>query len=135
MASEMASRGRQTLGFLKRLGGLISKKDLSTIYEYFVRSKMEYGCTSYIGAAPSHLKKLDKVQRRAEKLTSSEFQSLSIRREAACFKFICKILSGECVEPLLKMCRISSWNRFLQTVIRVDSWDQIQLGVLGVRYK
>jgi hypothetical protein len=104
MASEMASRGRQALGFLKRLGGLISKKDLSTIYEYFVRSKMEYGCTSYIGAAPSHLEKLDKVQRRAEKLTSSEFQSLSIRREAACFSFICKILSGECVEPLLKMC-------------------------------
>ena len=30
MASEMASRGRQALGFLKRLGGLISKKDLST---------------------------------------------------------------------------------------------------------
>ena len=31
MASEMASRGRQALGFLKRLGGLISKKDLCTI--------------------------------------------------------------------------------------------------------
>ena len=37
-------------------------------------------------------------------MTSSDFQSLSIRREAACFSFICKILSGECVEPLLKMC-------------------------------
>ena len=67
-------------------------------------SKMECGCTSYIGAAPSHLEKIDKVQRRAEKLTSSEFQSLSIRREAACFNFICKILSGECVERLLKTC-------------------------------
>jgi len=104
MASEMASRGRQALGFLKRLGGLISKKDLCTIYEYFVRSKMEYGCTSYIGAAPSHLEKVDKVQRRAEKMTAFEFKSLSTRREAACFSFICKILSGECVEPLLKMC-------------------------------
>ena len=45
MASEVASRGRQALGFLKRLGGLISKKDLSTIYEckdaeerYFISS-------------------------------------------------------------------------------------------------
>ena len=70
MASEMASKGRQALGFLKRLvGSLISTKDLCAIYEYFARSKMEYGCTLYIGATPSHLEKIDKLQRRAKKMT------------------------------------------------------------------
>ena len=104
MASEMASRGRRALGFLRRLGGLISKADLSTIYKYFVRSKMEYGCVSYLGAAPSHLKRLDATQLRAEKLTGFEFQPLASRREAACFGLLCKLLSGECVEPLQQMC-------------------------------
>ena len=48
MTSEMANRGKQALGFLRRLGGLITSSDLAIIYKYFVRSRMEYGCASYI---------------------------------------------------------------------------------------
>ena len=32
MTSEMANRGKQALGFLRRLGGLITSSDLATIY-------------------------------------------------------------------------------------------------------
>ena len=101
MAAEMASRARKALGFLHRLGCLISPSDLETIYKYFVRSRMEFGNASYMGAAPTNLAPLDAAQRRAEKLSGIKMQSLSARREAACFGLICKILDGECVQPVI----------------------------------
>ena len=104
MTSEMANRGKQALGFLRRLGGLITSSDLATIYKYFVRSRMEYGCASYIASSSGGLKKLDVVQRRAEKLCGITFQPLGARREASCFGLICKLLDEVCVRPLLDMC-------------------------------
>ena len=56
----------------------------------------------YIGAAPTHLAKLDRVQRAAEKLCGCTFQTLTDRREAAVFSMVCKLLDGECVGPLQK---------------------------------
>jgi hypothetical protein len=104
MVNEMASRGRRALGYLNRLGKLMDSGNKATIYKYFVRSKMEYGNASYSGAAPSHLEKLDAVQDRATKLTGASFQSLSGRRDAACFGLLCKLLDQKCAEPLLDMC-------------------------------
>jgi hypothetical protein len=70
------------------------------------RSKtLSRSCASYIGAAKTHLARLDDVQGRAEKLTGCiSFQPLANRRDAACFGLLCKILDGNCVEPLLNMC-------------------------------
>ena len=99
MASYVAAKGRQALGFLKRLGGLV-RGDLDTIYKYFVRSRMEYGDTAYIGAATSHLDQLDNVQRRAERLCNKKFDALGLRREADCFGLLCKVLDGRCLEPV-----------------------------------
>ena len=104
MVSEMASRGRRALGFLNRLGNLVVSSGLATIYKYFIRSKMEYGNASYSVAAQSHLERLDAVQDRATKLTGVPFQSLTGRRDAACFGLVCKILDQNCVKPLLEMC-------------------------------
>ena len=106
MAEEMASKGRRAMGFLKRLQCIISSFDLAVIYKYFVRSKMEFGCASYIGAADSHLGKLDEVQRRAEKLSGVSFQSLDSRRQAACFGLLCKLLDGACTRPLQEVCEV-----------------------------
>ena len=104
MTSEMANRGKQALGFLRRLGGLITSPDLAIIYKYFVRSRMEYGCASYIASSSGGLKKLDVVQRRAEKLCGITFQPLGARREAPCFGLMCKLLDEVCVgRPLLDM--------------------------------
>jgi hypothetical protein len=101
IAAEMASRGRKAIGFLHRLGCLSSPSDLETIYKYFVRSRMEFGNASYIGADPNNLAPLDVAQRRAERLSGIKMQSLPSRREAACFGLICKILDGECVQPMI----------------------------------
>ena len=49
-----------------------------------------------------HLAKLDRVQKAAEKMCGCSFQALADRREAAVFSLICKLLDGECVEPLQK---------------------------------
>jgi hypothetical protein len=66
---------------------------------------MEYGNASYNGAAKTHLARLDAVQDRAEKLTGGiTFQPLGQRRDVACFGLLCKILDGQCVQPLLDMC-------------------------------
>ena len=106
MTSEMANRGKRALGVLRRLGGLITSSDLAIIYKYFVRSRMEYGCASYIASSSAGLKKLDViivVQRRADKLCGVTFQPLGARR-ASCFGLICKSLDDVCVQPLLDMC-------------------------------
>ena len=60
----------------------------------FVRSSMEYGCLQYLGAADSHLSKLDRIQRRAERICQYQFTSLSRRRHAALYGFTCKLLDG-----------------------------------------
>ena len=65
---------------------------------------MGYGCASYIASSSGGLKKLDVVQRRAEKLCGVTFQPLGARREASCFGLICKLLDEVCVQPLLDMC-------------------------------
>ena len=79
---------------------------MQVIYKYFVRSRMEYGCASYIASSSGGLKKLDVVQRRADKLCGVTFQPepLGARREASCFGLICKLLDEVCVQPLLDMC-------------------------------
>ena len=100
MAEEMASRGRRALGFLKKLRHIITSSDIGVVYKYFVRSKMEFGCLSYMGAAKTHLERLDEVQHRAEVLSGASFQSLWARRRAASFGLLCKVLDGACVEPM-----------------------------------
>jgi len=105
MLAEMTGRGRRALGYLNRLGRLVTPYDIAQVYRYFVRSKMEYGNASYIGAAKSHLARLDAVQGRAERLSGGIlFQPLAGRRDAACFGLLCKILDGQCVRALLDMC-------------------------------
>ena len=52
-----------------------------------------------MSAAPTHLAKLDRVQRTAEKICNCNFESLESRREAAVFSIIYKLLDEECVEP------------------------------------
>ena len=53
------------------------------MYIMFIRSIMEYGSLVYMGAAKSHLDKLDRVHESAMKLCGFEIESLESRREAA----------------------------------------------------
>jgi hypothetical protein len=100
MACSAASKGRSMIGALYRMKSLLKPSDLQTIYKSFVRSKMEFGSLEYIAAAPTHLAKLDRVQRAAERICDCTFDSLVGRREAAVFSLVCKLLDEECVQPL-----------------------------------
>ena len=57
------------LGALYRMQSLLKPNDLQDVYKSFVRSKMEFGSIGYIAAAPTHLTKIDRVQRTAERMS------------------------------------------------------------------
>ncbi len=52
-------------------------------------------CYRYMGAADTHLKKLDRIQEKAQKICGCKFRSLQGRRRAASFGLACKLLDGE----------------------------------------
>ena len=104
MACAAAAKGRSMIGALYRLQSLLKPSDLEQIYTSFIRSKMEFGSVEFIAAAPTHLARLDRVQRAAEKMCGCTFSALADRREAAVFSLLCKLLDGECVSPLQKFC-------------------------------
>ena len=56
---------------------------------------MEYGSLAWIGAAVSHLEKLDSVQEAAMKIGRFKVESLASRRDAAAAAFACKLLDGK----------------------------------------
>jgi len=60
----------------------------------FIRSIMEYNSISWMGAAQSHLDKLDKVQRSAEKIGNFTVEPLQARKDAAAMSFALKLLDG-----------------------------------------
>ena len=102
MACSAASKGRIMIGALYRMKSLLKPSDLETIYKAFMRSKMQFGSLEYIAATPTHLAKLDRVQRAAEQMCDCTFDSRAGRREAAVFSLVCKLLDEECVQPLQK---------------------------------
>ena len=81
---------------LTRLRSLLDDKNMKCIYSTFIRPIMEYGSIQFMGAAPTHLDKLDAIQRRAERVGRFEVESLASRREAAAVAFTLKLLDGGC---------------------------------------
>ena len=72
------------------------------MYSAFVRPILEYGSTLFMGAKPTHLEKLDRVQALAtmERIGGFKAQPLADRREAALIALSFKQLDGECREGL-----------------------------------
>ncbi len=99
----LASKARQRLGALNRLKPFLDSENLKTMYMMFVRSIMEYGGVLFMGAADTHLVKLDKIQRAAEKIGRFKCESLKLRREAAAVSLVLKILNGDCRQGLDEM--------------------------------
>ena len=61
----------------------------------FVRSILEYGNLAYMGAAQSHLDKLDRVQESAMKLGGFTIETLESRREAAAISLAFDLLDED----------------------------------------
>jgi len=96
MIDGIAKKARRRLGMLTRLRSLLDDKNMKCIYSTFIRPIMEYGSIQFMGAAPTHLDKLDAIQRRAERVGRFEVESLASRREAAAVAFTLKLLDGGC---------------------------------------
>ena len=70
MVDKIATKARQRIGALSRVRHLLDSDNLRTIYVMFIRSIMEYNSVSWMGAADSHLHKLDRVQCMAQRIGS-----------------------------------------------------------------
>ena len=94
MIDMIAKKARIRVGALYRMRMMLSSENLQLIYIAFVRSILEYGSTEFMGAAQSHLQKLDRIQRRAERLGGFKLESLQSRREASVLSRAFKLLDG-----------------------------------------
>jgi hypothetical protein len=94
MVDMLAKKARCKLGAIRRLRPYLDSRNLKLMYTAFVRSGMEYGSVLYMGAAESHLLKLDKIQWSAQALGGFVIDDLKSRRDAACLKLACKLLAG-----------------------------------------
>jgi hypothetical protein len=95
MVDKIATKARQRIGALSRVRHLLDSDNLRTIYVMFIRSIMEYNSVAWMGAAPSHLHKLDRVQRIAQRIGCFTVTPLQARREAAAMSLALKLLDGQ----------------------------------------
>ena len=94
----VATRAHQPLGLLSRAAPLLCAKGRLTVYNGFVRPTMEYAPLVWMGAAPSHLALLDKVQACALKTIGPDtiLQTLQHRRTVSALCYMYKLL---CCDP------------------------------------
>ena len=81
---------------------MLDSVNLQMMYTMFIRSILEYGSLVYMGAAQSHLDKLDRVQKSAEKFGGFKVESLQSRREAAAVSLAFDLLDGTAHSSLLQ---------------------------------
>ena len=92
----LVTKARQRMGAVNRLRPFLDSENLKNMYGMFARSIMEYGGVLFMGAADTHLSKMDKIQKSAERMGGFECESLKLRREAATVSLALKMLDGDC---------------------------------------
>ena len=105
---QVAVKARQRLGFLRRASRVLRRaKDRTIAYKAFVRPRLEYAPLAWMGAAPTHLEKLDAVQHAAERLIGDNnlaLDSLVHRRYVAALTYLYKLQGWpSCPAALLAM--------------------------------
>ena len=91
---QVSLRANSRLGLLRRASKYLSTAGRIRTHRGFVRSLLEYAPLAWMGAAPTHLHQLDRVQRRALHIISPNaiLQSLESCRHAAALCFLYKLL-------------------------------------------
>ena len=111
--SNVSGRAGQKLGALRRVSSKLSVPGRATVYKSQVRSVMEFSSLAWMGAAPTHLNKLDSVQSRAIKIigVSEEsaakkmnIRSLQHRRNVASATLMYKMHTSACPDKLKELC-------------------------------
>ena len=95
MVDSIAVKARKRMAALARLKPMLDKENMKTMYTMFIRSIMEYGSIAWMGAADSHLSKLDRIQAAAERVGGFTVESLASRRSAAAVAFALKLMNGK----------------------------------------
>ena len=92
-----AIRATQRLHFLRKAAVVLCTRGRAVVYKGFVRPLMEYSPLVWLGAAPTHLNKLDRVQLRALKIIgpTSALQTLHARRTVAAATYMYKLKFSE----------------------------------------
>ena len=96
MIDRLAKKARSRIGALSRVRCFLDANNMKLIYSSFIRSIMEYGSVAWMGAAVTHLNKLDRVQDTAHRIGNFRVESLNCRREASAAAFALKMMSGSC---------------------------------------
>ena len=96
---QLAVRGAQRLGFLRKASAVLDPKYRAIVYRGFVRPVLEYGMLVWMSAAPTTLARLTAIQRPALHIIGdgSYLPSLDIRRTVAglCFLYKLHFLEGQ----------------------------------------
>ena len=100
MIGALAKKARTRTDAIRRMSRSLDSENMLTMYSAFVRPILEYGSTLYMGAGPSHLGKLDRVQATMERIGGFKAEPLAARREAALIALSLKQLDGDCREGL-----------------------------------
>ena len=98
-------RANQRIGFLRRASSVLDSRSGQSVYNGFVRPRLEYCPLVWMGSDSSTLARLDLIQHRALKMIESQFwlPSLHLRRlVAACTYMYLHKLHSIRGEPALK---------------------------------
>eukprot|EP00117_Sycon_ciliatum_P015231 scpid90198/ scgid15163/ len=89
-----ALKANSRLGFLRKAARVLDGAGKRTVYRGFVRPVLEYAPLVWMGAASSHLRLLDRVQRRALHILGPDvlLQSLAARRLVAALSYMYKLM-------------------------------------------
>jgi len=89
----LAKKARTRVDAIRRMARSLDSKNMLTMYSAFVRPILEYGSTLFMGATPTHLSKLDRVQATMERIGGFKAEPLAARREAALIALTLKQLT------------------------------------------
>ena len=90
---QVAARTKQRLGFLRRATRILDVHGRQDTYKGFIRPVLEYAPLVWMGAAKTHLSRLDRVQRNALHVLGPGIllQSLQARRTVAALAYLYKL--------------------------------------------
>ena len=95
--SSMTVRASQRLGLLRRAARILDTNGRLSVYQGFIRPMLEYAPLVWMSAAPIHLARLDRIQRKAMAIIGPDvlLQSLAARRTLS---GLCYMYKLQCIE-------------------------------------
>eukprot|EP00117_Sycon_ciliatum_P031201 scpid26526/ scgid24448/ RNA-directed DNA polymerase from mobile element jockey; Reverse transcriptase len=102
---QLSVRAHQRLHFMRKAAPILDAAGRLTVYKGFVRPILEYAPLAWLGAAQTHLGKLDTAQRKAMQMIgpTTVLQSLRARRTVAGLSYLYKVVNCKGPPRLTRM--------------------------------